>query len=85
MKGEVYLLLSSKDNKTYIGSTNNIKKRLAEHNSGKVNSTKHRRPLKLIYTEEYETLDKARVHERFLKTRQGRRELNKIFSKLKID
>ena len=46
-----YVLKSSKDNKLYIGHTNNLKKRLVEHNKGVVDSTKSRRPLKLIYYE----------------------------------
>ena len=44
-----YVLLSLKDNEYYIGYTNNLRKRLEEHNLGKNFSTKPRRPLKLIY------------------------------------
>ena len=44
----VYVLHSLKDNGIYIGKTNNLKRRLYEHNSGKVFSTKPRRPLKLL-------------------------------------
>jgi hypothetical protein len=40
----VYILKSKKDNNLYIGSTNNIKKRMKEHNGGKVFSTKPRIP-----------------------------------------
>lgn len=81
-KGFVYLLLSLKDKRTYLGSTSDINRRLKEHENGKCKSTKDRRPLKLIYQEEYDTLAKARVRERYLKTRNGRRELKKIFDKL---
>jgi putative endonuclease len=42
----VYVLLSLKDNKFYIGYTNGLKRRLKEHNQGKNVSTKLRRPLK---------------------------------------
>ncbi len=49
----VYLLFSDKDSKFYTGSTNDLKRRLQEHNVGNVKSTKHRRPLKLIYYEVY--------------------------------
>jgi hypothetical protein len=45
----VYILLSLKDNKFYIGFTSNLKRRLKEHNYGKNISTKSRLPLKLIY------------------------------------
>ncbi len=43
----VYILLSEKDNKRYIGFTHNLERRLTEHNSGKVKSTKNRIPLKV--------------------------------------
>jgi putative endonuclease len=41
----VYILESTKNNRYYIGSTNNIERRLKEHNSGEVYSTKKIRPL----------------------------------------
>ena len=44
----VYVLISLKDKKFYIGFTNDLKRRLKEHNSGKNISTKSRLPLKLI-------------------------------------
>ena len=43
----VYILKSAIDNKLYVGSTNDIARRLTEHNSGKVDSTKNRIPLRL--------------------------------------
>ena len=49
----VYILTSLKDSKRYIGMTSDLNRRLNEHNSGKVKSTKNRRPLELIYTEEF--------------------------------
>jgi len=47
----VYILQSEKDGLHYIGFTNNLKNRLNQHNNGEVESTKNRRPLKLIYYE----------------------------------
>jgi putative endonuclease len=47
----VYVLLSEKDNQFYTGYTFNLKERMLSHNEGKVESTKNRRPLKLIYFE----------------------------------
>ena len=82
--GFVYLLLSAKDNKTYLGSTDNLLRRQKEHEQGKCSSTKYRRPLQLIYKEEFDSLSKARIRERYLKTRKGRRELGKIFNDLNI-
>ena len=55
----VYILTSLKDSKRYIGMTSDLNRRLSEHNSGKVKSTKNRNPLKLIYTEEFESKEEA--------------------------
>lgn len=69
----VYILKSEKDGNLYIGFTNNLKKRLLKHNSGKVFSTKNRRPLKLIYCEvSLNELD-ARQREKYFKTGIGKR------------
>jgi len=46
----VYVLLSLKDQKRYIGLTNNLERRFNEHNSGQVKATKYRKPFKLIYS-----------------------------------
>ena len=46
-----YVLLSEKDNKLYSGHTQNLKLRFEQHSKGLVESTKNRRPLKLIYYE----------------------------------
>ncbi|PIP86248.1 hypothetical protein COV42_01790 [Candidatus Campbellbacteria bacterium CG11_big_fil_rev_8_21_14_0_20_44_21] len=43
----LYILRSRKDKELYIGSTNNLKRRPEEHNSGKVPSTKPRIPFEL--------------------------------------
>lgn len=53
----------------YIGSTNNLKKRFGEHNSGKVFSTRLRKPLVLVYYEAYRNETDARMRESNLKLR----------------
>lgn len=63
----VYVLKSREDGKLYIGSTNNLKLRFAEHNNGKVTSTFHRRPLALVYYEAYGYEKQARQREKRLK------------------
>jgi putative endonuclease len=62
-----YILKSEKDGKLYLGSTNNLSKRLREHAFGKVFSTKYRRPLALIYYEAYCKEADARKREKNLK------------------
>ncbi len=73
----VYLLLSRRDLKFYIGFTEDVTRRLEDHNSGKVESTVDRRPLELIYYEAY--LDKADAlgREKFLKSGSGHRYIKK--------
>jgi putative endonuclease len=65
----LYILGSTKDKELYIGSTNNLKKRLLEHNSGKVLSTQSRVPFKLLYYEAYQTESEARDRESRIKLR----------------
>jgi putative endonuclease len=63
-----YVLQSQKDlNWFYKGSTNNLDKRLAEHNNGETQSNKHYLPLKLVYYEAYLTEFAARKRESSVK------------------
>ncbi|WPZ09757.1 GIY-YIG nuclease family protein [Roseivirga spongicola] len=72
-----YVLHSEKDNKRYIGYTNDLKLRLNQHHEGKVQSTKDRRPLTLIYYEACLEEWDARKREKYFKTHYGRMYLNK--------
>ncbi len=63
----VYILQSEKDNKLYIGYSSDLRRRYAEHQRGKVTSTKHRRPLTLIYYEAYKDQIDAQTREKKLK------------------
>ena len=62
-----YILKSLKDSKYYYGSTDNIASRLIQHNTGKVKSTKYRRPLILQYSQEFHPKQEAASRERFYK------------------
>lgn len=68
----IYVLHSKKDGKNYTGYTNNLKLRLQQHNSGKVESTKHRLPLALIYFEGCLNQQDATHREKYLKTHYGK-------------
>lgn len=63
----LYILKSKKDNLLYIGSTNDLRRRLLEHNSGKVQSTMSRRPFELRYYEAFSCESDARGRETSLK------------------
>ena len=65
----VYLIKSKKDKELYIGSTNNLKRRLLEHNKGINYSTRYRAPFDIIYFEAYKSEEDARHREHNLKLR----------------
>ncbi len=71
----VYILHCKKDGKLYIGFTSDLKKRILKHKSGFVLSTKHRRPIQLIFYEAYLDENDARQREKYLKGGKGRTEL----------
>lgn len=73
----VYVLLSKIDGLFYIGFTEDVARRLNEHNTGKVSSTSSRRPLELIYYEAYIHKRDAEGREKFLKSGSGHRFLRK--------
>jgi putative endonuclease len=70
-----YVLKNQIDNTFYTGVTTDLKKRLDEHNKGLVTSTKHRRPLQLIYYEACLNKGDAYRREKYLKTGMGKRYL----------
>ena len=67
-----YVLQSMKDMDFYTGYTKNLKLRFDEHKKGRVESTKHRRPLKLIYYEACLDKNDASKRERYLKSFHGK-------------
>ena len=71
----VYVLKSLKDGKWYTGSTSDLRKRLMQHQKGLTSSTKHRRPLELVYYEMSKYKEDARSRELYLKSGMGKRYL----------
>jgi len=69
----VYVLRSEKDKCWYTGYTQNLKKRLSQHNQGKSLSTKNRGPFQIIYSEAGLNLDDAKAREKYLKSGMGKR------------
>jgi putative endonuclease len=57
---QVYILQSQKDKRTYVGYSDNFRKRFSEHNTGKVKATKNRRPFTILLTEKYEAMAEAK-------------------------
>ena len=70
----LYILRSSKDYGYYVGITHDLQKRLAYHNSGRVKSTKSRRPFEIIHSETFSNMPEARQREKYLKSYRGSKE-----------
>ena len=73
----VYVLRSAVNGSLYKGLTNDLDRRLKEHNAGKNKSTKPYRPWKIVYKEKFETKEEARERELYLKSGVGREYLIK--------
>lgn len=73
-------ILECADNSLYVGCTNNLEKRLKEHNESKCGAhyTKIRRPVTLKYSEKFSTLKDARTREAELKSWRREEKLNLI-------
>lgn len=69
----VYVLQSIVDGNFYVGFTKDLKNRFLLHNSGKIDSTKNRKPLKIVYCECCVNRDDATHREKYLKTSWGKR------------
>ena len=69
----VYVLKSERDGDMYVGYTIDLRERFKLHNSGKVKSTRDRRPLHLVYYEACINQGDALHRERYLKTAYGKR------------
>ncbi len=68
-----YILISKKDNDFYTGYTSDLKKRIKEHQEGKVKSTKHRLPVQLVYYEVCINKYDALAREKYLKSGRGKK------------
>jgi putative endonuclease len=76
-------ILECADDSLYVGCTNNLEKRLKEHNESKSGAhyTKIRRPIRLKYKEEFGTLKEARSREAEIKSWPRAKKLDLINNK----
>jgi putative endonuclease len=74
----VYILLSFKDGKYYIGYTTELKSRLQAHAQGNVSSTRSRRYLQLIHYEYFINKKDAKAREVFLKSGAGHTQIKQF-------
>jgi putative endonuclease len=68
----VYIIKSKNSEFTYIGSTNDLKRRFTEHNEGLSQSTKHYLPFELLSYIAVLTEAQARSLEKYFKTGSGK-------------
>jgi putative endonuclease len=78
----VYLLKSEKDGGFYVGSSGDLKIRKKDHDEGFVKSTRHRRPLVLIYYESY--LGKLPAEDRERQLKKFGSAYNALLKRLKL-
>jgi len=77
-----YIIYSTNNGKYYTGSTNNLDRRLREHNSNQTKSLKNKGPFELIYFEEFNTLTEARKRELKIKSYKGGNGFRKLIGQL---
>ena len=63
-----YILVSEKDGSFYIGHTNNIERRISDHNKGFSRYTKTKIPWKLLFLKKFESRSEAMYLEKKLKS-----------------
>ena len=78
----VYILQSTVKNYIYVGITDNIDRRLFQHNHGLNPTTKPYTPFLLIHSEHFETRQAAREKEKYFKTSAGKRFIRKYYLKI---
>jgi len=76
----VYVLKSKKDGKYYTGYTENLERRIQEHNRGKSRSVKGRGPFEVVWVERYDSKSEAMRRERVIKKYKGGRVFKKLIT-----
>ena len=79
MKGYVYILESS-DNRFYIGSTNNLERRIYQHNHRHTHTTARMEKLELVFSQGFDTLETARIVEKRIKSWKRKDFIRKIIT-----
>ncbi len=71
-------VLKSEESRLYVGRTADLKRRLTEHKSGKVWTTKRMGKLTLIFYEAFRDEGDSYRRERYFKTSKGKNSLRQI-------
>ena len=76
----VYIIKSIVNNHFYIGCTNDLNRRLKEHNGNRTKSLKNKGPFELIREEHYNNLAEARRRELEIKSYKGGNAFKKLIA-----
>jgi putative endonuclease len=68
----VYVIVSDRTGRLYVGMSADVKARISEHNRGQTKSTKGYRPWRLVFVEEFPDRIEARKREKYLKGGSGK-------------
>ena len=79
----VYVLGSTTRNYLYVGLTNNLQRRISQHNDGHERTTRAYRPFQVVHTEEFSERLSARLREKYLKSGVGKQFLKNKLTVLK--
>ena len=79
----IYVLKSVNYEKTYVGLTKDLQRRFTEHNNGKSKYTNKFKPWIIVYTEQAENLQLARIKEKYYKSAAGRKKIKLILNNLR--
>jgi len=77
----VYILHNEESDRYYIGSTNNLERRLKEHLRGKTRSTRILKTDKIVYTEVFQIEKECRAREKKLKSYKSKKYIKWLISK----
>jgi putative endonuclease len=77
----VYAISSELKNYIYVGLTDNVDRRVSQHNAGYEKTTKPYKPFKLILVESFQTRMEARIREKYLKSGVGKEYLKSLNSR----
>ena len=73
-----YIQRSKSTGRFYVGHTENLTKRIFEHNNNRTPSIKNRGPWELVHAEEYATRSEASRRERQIKKMKSRRWIEQV-------
>ena len=76
-KGYIYILKDD-NGKYYVGSTDNVQRRMKQHNAGHTQTTRNMKDLELVFSQEYASLTEVRMIERKIKKLKRKDYIGKI-------